>query len=141
MTSPQAFLLYSLLAVQAAALDNGFGRTPPMGFNTYNPAACTLNQTWVRNTINAFSDKGFRTAGYSIFGLDCGWQGPQRQSNGSITYDPNGFPDGITPLSQLAISKGFVRPFTVPRTRLKTNSNVSNGACTLTKVSTHATLA
>ncbi|KAI5270761.1 putative alpha-galactosidase [Aureobasidium subglaciale] len=96
-----------VLASSAAALDNGFGRTPPMGFNTYNPASCTINQTFVRDTINAFSDKGFAPLGYNIFGLDCGWQGTQRQSNGSITYDAGGFPDGILPLSKLANSKGF----------------------------------
>lgn len=28
-----------VFATKAAALDNGFGRTPPMGFNTYNPSA------------------------------------------------------------------------------------------------------
>lgn len=97
-----------VLATQATALDNGFGRTPPMGFNTYNPAACTINQTFVQDTINAFAEKGFGTAGYTIFGLDCGWQGTQRQSNGSITYDATAFPNGILPLSNLANSKGFV---------------------------------
>lgn len=97
-----------VLASQAAALDNGFGRTPPMGFNTYNPAACTINQTYVQDTINAFADKGFATAGYTVFGLDCGWQGTQRQGNGSITYDSRAFPNGILPLSKLANSRGFV---------------------------------
>jgi alpha-galactosidase len=97
-----------VLASQAVALDNGFGRTPPMGFNTYNPAACTINQTYVQDTINAFAEKGFGTAGYTVFGLDCGWQGTQRQSNGSITYDSRAFPNGILPLSKLANSKGFV---------------------------------
>ncbi|USW54245.1 Putative glycoside hydrolase, family 27, glycosyl hydrolase, all-beta, aldolase-type TIM barrel [Septoria linicola] len=62
-----------------------------MGFNTYNVAACTINQTWVRDQINAVDSDGFRAAGYSQFGLDCGCV----------------FPDGIKPLSSLAISKGF----------------------------------
>ncbi|EME88829.1 glycoside hydrolase family 27 carbohydrate-binding module family 35 protein [Pseudocercospora fijiensis CIRAD86] len=78
-----------------------------MGFNTYNDVACTLNQSYVQNTINAFSSKGFGDLGYKYFQIDCGWQGRQRQSNGSITYDASVFPDGITPLSKLAISKGF----------------------------------
>lgn len=96
------------VASTVTALDNGAGRTPAMGFNTYNPAACTINDTYIRNTINSFSDKGFGSAGYKIFSLDCGWQGQQRQSNGSITYDAGAFPNGISPLSNLAISKGFV---------------------------------
>jgi alpha-galactosidase len=97
-----------VLASKTVALDNGFGRTPAMGFNTYNPAACTINQTFIRDTINDFADKGFAAAGYNIFGLDCGWQGTQRQANGSITYDARAFPDGILPLSNLANSRGFV---------------------------------
>lgn len=102
--------LSALLAAPAAlALDNGYGRKPPMGYNTYNAAACTINQTWVRDTINDFDSAGFRALGYNVFGLDCGWQGRQRQSNGSIDYDRSVFPDGIKPLSSLAISKGFVR--------------------------------
>ncbi|KAF7192151.1 putative alpha-galactosidase D [Pseudocercospora fuligena] len=90
------------------ALDNGFGRTPIMAFNTYNVAACTINQTWVRDTINNFVNMGFASVGYKQFGLDCGWQGKQRQSNGSIDYDRDVFPDGIKPLSDLAISKGLL---------------------------------
>ncbi|KAF7191907.1 putative alpha-galactosidase D [Pseudocercospora fuligena] len=96
-----------LLAGTAQALDNGFGRTPVMGFNTYNDVGCSPNQSYVQNTINAFSSKGFGSLGYKYFQVDCGWQGYQRQSNGSITYDAGVFPDGIAPLSKLAISKGF----------------------------------
>lgn len=96
-----------LFAGTAQALDNGFGRTPVMGFNTYNDVGCSPNQSYVQTTINAFSSKGFGGLGYKYFQVDCGWQGYQRQSNGSITYDASVFPDGIAPLSKLAISKGF----------------------------------
>ena len=96
-----------LLAGTAQALDNGFGRTPVMGFNTYNDVGCSPNQSYVQTTINSFSNKGFGALGYKYFQVDCGWQGYQRQSNGSITYDAGVFPDGIAPLSKLAISKGF----------------------------------
>jgi alpha-galactosidase len=62
----------------------------------------------VQDAIRAFAQKGFKDAGYNIFSLDCGWQGLQRQSNGSITYDSSVFPNGITPLSKLANSLGFL---------------------------------
>lgn len=97
----------SLAIPTVTALNNGFGRTPVMGFNTYNAAGCTINQTYIQAAINQFSSMGFQAAGYKYFQLDCGWQGQQRQSNGSITYDASGFPNGIAPLSKLAISKGF----------------------------------
>ncbi|WPH00665.1 putative alpha-galactosidase, protein [Acrodontium crateriforme] len=90
----------------ALALDNGYGKTPFMGYNTYNAAACTINETWVKDSIQRFHDQGFLTAGYRNFGIDCGWQGA-RQSNGSIGWDKVGFPHGIAAISQSARSKGF----------------------------------
>ena len=59
--------LATLLAAGAGgalALDNGFGRTPAMGFNTYNDVACSPNQTYMENTIQSFADKGFPALGY-----------------------------------------------------------------------------
>ena len=95
------------LASAAYALDNGFGRQPVMGFNTYNAVGCSPNQSYVSETIDELASQGFLKAGYSHFQVDCGWQGYERQSNGSITYDAEVFPDGIAPLSQYAIEKGF----------------------------------
>lgn len=96
-----------LLASGALALDNGFGRTPVMGFNTYNDVGCSPNQTHVYKTMDALVEKGFLDAGYTFFQVDCGWQGYDRQENGSITYDADSFPDGIASLSKAAIDKGF----------------------------------
>lgn len=95
------------LAGIAHSLDNGFGRQPVMGFNTYNDVGCSPNQSNVSNTIDGLATKGFLEAGYNHFQVDCGWQGYERQSNGSITYDAEVFPDGIAPLSKYAIDKGF----------------------------------
>lgn len=53
------------------------------------------------------SDKGFLNMGYKFFQIDCGWQGYNRLSNGSITYDSTRFPNGIAPLSKFAIGLGF----------------------------------
>ncbi|USW55247.1 Putative glycoside hydrolase, family 27, carbohydrate binding module family 6 [Septoria linicola] len=105
-----AFAAAALLTVPATlvhALDNGFGRTPVLGFNTYNDVGCSPDEKYVTATINAFSQKGFKDAGYKYFQVDCGWQGFKRQSNGSLTYDASTFPNGIAPLSKLARSLGF----------------------------------
>lgn len=63
---------------------------------------------WDINTSKWFvlSTSRLNTIG-SFNRQDCGWQGRQRQSNGSITYDASVFPDGILPLSKLANSLGF----------------------------------
>lgn len=73
-----------------------------LGFSTYNDVGCSPNQTYVSTTLDAFKAKGLLAAGYNYFQLDCGWQGYQRQANGSITYDPTTFPQGIAPLSKKA---------------------------------------
>lgn len=73
-----------------------------MGFNTYNAVGCSPNQSFVSTTLDAFKAKGLLAAGYKYFQLDCGWQGYERQANGSITYDSSVFPDGIAPLSKKA---------------------------------------
>ncbi|EME41391.1 glycoside hydrolase family 27 protein [Dothistroma septosporum NZE10] len=78
-----------------------------MGFNTYNNVGCSPNQTYLEATMQAFADKGFPALGYKYFQLDCGWQGFDRQSNGSFTYDASVFPNGIAPLSKKAISLGL----------------------------------
>jgi alpha-galactosidase len=96
-----------LLIAGTKALDNGFGRTPVMGYNTYNTVGCSPNQSHVLDTMSALVDKGFLEAGYKFFQVDCGWQGYDRQANGSITYDAESFPDGITPLSEKASEMGF----------------------------------
>jgi len=78
-----------------------------MGYNSYNDVACSPNDTWMDASIRAMASKGFVDLGYNYFQIDCGWQGFERQANGSITYDANSFPNGIHPLSNLARSLGM----------------------------------
>ncbi|CZT16078.1 related to Alpha-N-acetylgalactosaminidase precursor [Ramularia collo-cygni] len=105
---PKSFVSVLSFTIPAAfALDNGFGRTPVLGFNTYNDIACSPNQTYISATLDAFKTKGLLAAGYKYFQLDCGWQGFERQANGSITYDASVFPQGIAPLSKKARDLGY----------------------------------
>ncbi|PNS14610.1 hypothetical protein CAC42_1632 [Sphaceloma murrayae] len=97
-------LIAASLPFLVQALDNGFGRTPIMGYNTYNDVGCSPNSSWVEQTMQAMQSKGLISLGYTYFGLDCGWANPTRQANGSLTYDPLVFPNGIRPLADLAIS-------------------------------------
>ncbi|KAK0122485.1 hypothetical protein ONS95_010716 [Cadophora gregata] len=99
----------SSVAVPAAFMLLGSvnAQTPIMGYNSYNDVACSPNETMIHNTIQSMSDKGFLGKGYKFFQIDCGWQGFNRLSNGSITYDSSRFPNGISPLSKFAISLGF----------------------------------
>ncbi|KAF4554252.1 Alpha galactosidase A-like protein 3 [Elsinoe fawcettii] len=99
--------LASLLPLAVHALDNGFGRTPLLGYNSYNDIGCSPNSTYIERTMRAVKDKGLADLGYKFFQIDCGWQGYDRQANGSITYDASVFPNGIRPLADLAINLGL----------------------------------
>lgn len=81
--------------------------TPILGYNSYNDVGCSPNGTWMEASINAMADRAFVDLGYEYFQVDCGWQGFERQTNGSLTYDASTFPDGIKPLSDLARARGM----------------------------------
>ena len=58
------------LIAPAAALDNGLGDRPPLGWNSWNLAGCAINETFFRQTVSALAAKGFRDAGYEYVNLD-----------------------------------------------------------------------
>ncbi|KAF5591709.1 alpha-n-acetylgalactosaminidase precursor [Fusarium pseudocircinatum] len=97
----------ALLPLLALAKSDGFGAKPVMGYNSYNDVVCSPNQTYMHDTITAMKKKGFVDLGYTMFQIDCGWFSKERAANGSLTYDNQTFPDGISPLSKYAISQGM----------------------------------
>lgn len=56
--------LWVALLSGVAALDNGLGSLPPMGWNSWNLAGCGINETFFRATVDALAAGGFREAGY-----------------------------------------------------------------------------
>lgn len=100
-------LSLSAFATGALAVNNGYVNTPIMGYNTYNDVVCSPNASWVETTMTSMVNNGLLGLGYKMFQIDCGWQGFQRSPNGSITYDATAFPNGISPLSNMAHSDGF----------------------------------
>lgn len=57
----------ALIPLLASAENNGFGRTPIMGYNTYNDVACSPNQTYVTDTIDSLHNRGLIASGYKMF--------------------------------------------------------------------------
>jgi alpha-galactosidase len=41
-------IILLLLLVFGSALDNGLGRTPPMGWNSWNHFGCNINETVIK---------------------------------------------------------------------------------------------
>jgi alpha-galactosidase len=99
-------MLLLLLIAVAAALDNGLGRTPQMGWNSWNHFGCGINDALIHSTIDAMVSTGLAAAGYNYVNLDDCWQS-SRTSAGEIVPDPTAFPNGIKVLADYAHSKGL----------------------------------
>ena len=87
-------------------LDNGLGRTPQMGWNTWNKFACNINETLIMNTIDTLNQSGLIELGYNYINLDDCWQ-KKRDENGNILPDSKAFPNGIKKLADYAHEKGL----------------------------------
>ena len=97
-------LIYIIKIIKC--LDNGLGKTPQMGWNSWNKFACKINEKLIRDTIDAFYSSGLIQSGYNYINIDDCWQ-KSRHKNGTIIPDPNTFPNGIKPLVDYAHSKGL----------------------------------
>ena len=89
------------------SLDNGLGRTPQMGWNTWNKFGCNINEQLILDTIDALNKSRLIKVGYKYINLDDCWQ-IDRANNGTIIVDSNAFPNGIKKLADYAHSKGLL---------------------------------
>lgn len=67
-------LLLFLLLTSILALDNGLGKTPPMGWNSWNRFGCNINETLIRQTADLLVSTGLAAKGYKYLNLDDCWQ-------------------------------------------------------------------
>jgi alpha-galactosidase len=94
-------------ATQAQALDNGVGRTPPMGWNTWNTFGCNINETLIRQTADAMVSSGMRDLGYEYVVVDDCWFNPNRDSAGNLQANPSRFPSGMKALGDYLHARGL----------------------------------
>ena len=100
------FLIFGIFGL-IYGLDNGLGRTPQMGWNTWNKFQCNINEKLIRDSIDVLNTSGLIEAGYKYINLDDCWH-KSRHENGTIVPDPEAFPNGIKPLVDYAHSKGLL---------------------------------
>ncbi|KAH6850401.1 glycoside hydrolase superfamily [Chaetomium sp. MPI-CAGE-AT-0009] len=82
-------------------LDNGVGRTPALGWNSWNQGGCNAaTAEIVLNTAQAFIDLGLKDLGYEYVNIDDCWSTKQRNSTGHLVADPSKFPKGIDGLAR-----------------------------------------
>jgi alpha-galactosidase len=99
--------LAAMMLPLAAALDNDVGRTPILGFNSWNIFACAVNETLMRDTMDAFVSLGLRDAGYVYVGVDDCWAKSRDPTTSVIQPDPATFPSGMAALADYAHARGL----------------------------------
>lgn len=82
--------------------------TPPMGWNSWNIFYGNIDETKIKQIIDAMVSTGMRDAGYKYVNLDDNWMAnPARNAAGDLIADPVRFKSGIKSLSDYAHSKGM----------------------------------
>jgi len=109
-------VICSILAssTDVMALKNGLGRTPPMGFNTWNYFGSAnssghgyLSDTLMIQIATAFHTKGMDTVGYQFVNLDDGYCLPNRDNKGGLVADPKWFSKGLKALADSIHKRGL----------------------------------
>jgi len=101
-----ALLVVVLFCLGCFALNNGVGRTPAMGYNTWNDFRCDINAQDIRNAADAIVRQGLDKLGYHYVNMDDCWA-KGRNADGTVYPDPAGFPQGIKVVADYVHSKGL----------------------------------
>ena len=96
-----------LLIPLAICLENGLGRTPPMGWNSWNKFKCHINEDLIRKTADRIVSLGLDKLGYKYVNLDDCWQLTRNSTTNRIQPDPITFPSGMKALGDYIHSKGL----------------------------------
>ncbi|MDQ2848831.1 MAG: NPCBM/NEW2 domain-containing protein, partial [Actinomycetota bacterium] len=89
------------------ALDNGLGKTPPMGWNDWYAFKCNLTAALVEQTADTMVSSGMKAAGYNYVNLDDCWLAKTRAADGSLQADPTKFPGGIKAVANYVHARGL----------------------------------
>eukprot|EP01048_Picozoa_sp_COSAG05_P018017 COSAG05_NODE_2563_length_2894_cov_2.316995_2_plen_132_part_00 len=101
-------LLFLLLALPSAALDNGLGRTPPLGWSGFNFFAFQLNESIMLETADAMVSTGLAKLGFEYVNLDAGWLTSARDPvTKKVIPVKSKWPSGIRSLADKIHQKGL----------------------------------
>ncbi|XP_044465610.1 alpha-galactosidase-like [Mangifera indica] len=88
-------------------LDNGLGRTPQMGWNSWNHFQCKIEENLIRATADAMVSSGLAAVGYEYINIDDCWAELNRDSQGNLVPKASTFPSGIKALADYVHAKGL----------------------------------
>lgn len=76
----------------AAARPSAAIATPPMGWNSWNSFADTVDSQVIQRQAQAIAANGMKAAGYEYVNIDEGWWKGERDADGNIVVDPAQWP-------------------------------------------------
>ena len=85
-------VLACILPTAVLSYNNGEGRTPQMGWNSWNHYHCNVNESVLKATADAFIANDLPKFGYVFVNVDDCWAA-SRDSSGNIQPDTKTFPD------------------------------------------------
>jgi alpha-galactosidase len=102
-------MMFAVLASvgSVCALNNGLGRTPQMGWNSWNKFACNVSESLIKQTANKIVELGLDRLGYEYVNIDDCWMLKDRDAHGHMVADPVTFPSGMRALGDYIHSKGL----------------------------------
>lgn len=102
------FFLLNVLPLLGVRGSAALAPTPPLGWNSWNwHGKRAINETVVRETIDAMVAVGLRDAGYLYVVIDGGWRDTQLGPHGELRAHPVKFPGGIKALADYAHARGL----------------------------------
>lgn len=106
-TMPRAVASWLVLISTTSALDNGVGRTPAMGWNSWNTFRCDISERVVLDVARAMAANGLRDAGYVYVNIDDCWM-KSRDEKGHIVTNAVKFPRGMKAVADEASRRARV---------------------------------
>ncbi|KAI3748468.1 hypothetical protein L6452_11548 [Arctium lappa] len=106
-SSNAARTTFSSTNQRRSLLENGLGRTPQMGWNSWNHFACNIEEKLIRETADAMVSTGLAAAGYEYVNIDDCWAELDRDSKGEFVPKASTFPSGIKALADYVHNKGL----------------------------------
>ncbi len=82
------------------------GKTPQLGWNSWNTFGCNVNEQMIRDMADAMVSSGMQAAGYEYINIDDCWHG-ERDADGNIQPNKETFPSGMKALADYVHSKGL----------------------------------
>ncbi len=89
-------------------LENGVGRFPAMGVNTWNSLRCEgISAAAIKKIADRVVELGFKEKGYEYVNIDDCWSTTRDPTTDELVADPDAFPDGIKAVSDYVHSLGL----------------------------------